>query len=256
MELKFNENLALNYKSSSQKVRVMSEHWVKKNAYCLLCGANLHSHRNNNPAGDLYCASCKEDYELKSKQGTQGKVRKIVDGAYSTMIDKIKQDKVPNFFFLTYTKNYDISSLIIIPKHYFTEIIIEKRKPLAKTARRAGWIGCNINLNPIPQSGRIHLVHNSVMQDKDKVIESYKKTFFLREYQDSAQKIWTLDVMECLELLNKTEFELHDVYTFEGKLQAKHPKNNNIRPKIRQQLQILRDKNFIEFLGKGKYRLK
>ena len=37
-------------------------------------------------------------------------------------------------------------------------------------------------------------------------------------------------------------------------LQARHPQNNNIRPKIRQQLQVLRDKGVIEFLGRGLYR--
>jgi type II restriction enzyme len=44
------------------------------------------------------------------------------------------------------------------------------------------------------------------------------------------------------------------MYKFENLLQIKHPANNNIKPKIRQQLQILRDKGFIEFLGNGKYR--
>ncbi|MBQ1398560.1 MAG: restriction endonuclease, partial [Clostridia bacterium] len=34
----------------------------------------------------------------------------------------------------------------------------------------------------------------------------------------------------------------------------KHIHNNNIEAKIRQQLQILRDKGFIEFLERGHYR--
>ena len=36
-------------------------------------------------------------------------------------------------------------------------------------------------------------------------------------------------------------------------LNEKHQNNHNIRAKIRQQLQILRDKGFIKFVGKGKY---
>ncbi|MGN1347846.1 MAG: hypothetical protein ACI4VI_02775 [Acutalibacteraceae bacterium] len=43
------------------------------------------------------------------------------------------------------------------------------------------------------------------------------------------------------------------MYSFESELKIKHPKNNNIKPKIRQQLQFLRDRGFIEFLGNGKY---
>jgi len=39
-------------------------------------------------------------------------------------------------------------------------------------------------------------------------------------------------------------------------LQAKHPENHNVKAKIRQQLQYLRDKGVIEFLGRGHYRMK
>lgn len=43
---------------------------------------------------------------------------------------------------------------------------------------------------------------------------------------------------------------------FAGQLQLRHPMNNNIRPKIRQQLQVLRDRGFLEFIGRGLYRKK
>ena len=39
----------------------------------------------------------------------------------------------------------------------------------------------------------------------------------------------------------------------ENYLKLKHPNNNNIQAKIRQQLQILRDKNFLKFTTRGKY---
>ncbi|HDT15115.1 MAG TPA: hypothetical protein ENN55_02790 [Firmicutes bacterium] len=32
-----------------------------------------------------------------------------------------------------------------------------------------------------------------------------------------------------------------------------HPENRNIKPKIRQQLQFLRDKGYLYFEGKGRY---
>ena len=52
--------------------------------------------------------------------------------------------------------NYDLKSLavvnlFIVPKHFFVREIIEERKPLAATARRAGWIGSNILLNRVPE---------------------------------------------------------------------------------------------------------
>ena len=44
------------------------------------------------------------------------------------------------------------------------------------------------------------------------------------------------------------------MYSFVDELQVKHPDNNHIPDKIRQQLQFLRDKGIIEFKGSGVYR--
>jgi type II restriction enzyme len=60
----------------------------------------------------------------------------------------------------------------------------------------------------------------------------------------------------CVEKIKNKEFSLDEVYAFEEVLKAKHPANNNVRAKIRQQLQYLRDKGVIEFLGRGRYRMK
>jgi type II restriction enzyme len=48
--------------------------------------------------------------------------------------------------------------------------------------------------------------------------------------------------MNIIDSFNKKEFSLSDVYAFEEDLKLLHPENNNIKPKIRQQLQFLRDK--------------
>jgi type II restriction enzyme len=54
--------------------------------------------------------------------------------------------------------------------------------------------------------------------------------------------------------LNKKEFILRDVYGLVPQLQGLHPDNRHVRDKIRQQLQVLRDLGFVEFLGGGRYR--
>jgi len=61
--------------------------------------------------------------------------------------------------------------------------------------------------------------------------------------------------MSCIDKLNKKEFTLDEVYGFENILYQKHPDNKHIKDKIRQQLQFLRDKGYLEFLDRGKYRL-
>ena len=52
----------------------------------------------------------------------------------------------------------------------------------------------------------------------------------------------------CIEKIPAKDFTLNQMYSFENELKAKHPENNFIKDKIRQQLQYLRDKDFIEFL--------
>jgi len=66
---------------------------------------------------------------------------------------------------------------------------------------------------------------------------------------------WTLDVLQVVQSLNKPEFSLQDVYQFEKDLSHLHPANRNIQPKIRQQLQVLRDMGLVTFLGSARYRL-
>jgi type II restriction enzyme len=62
-----------------------------------------------------------------------------------------------------------------------------------------------------------------------------------------------MDVLKCVERIPDVEFTTQDMYTFVGELQMKHPENNTVPDKIRQQLQFLRDKGFIKFTSRGHY---
>lgn len=255
MILNLHSKIVNNYSSNSQRIRVLTENWALENIFCPSCGGNINEYENNKPVADFYCKNCSEDYELKSKKDKMGK--KIVDGAYSTMIERLQSDSNPNFFFLNYNKNsLNISNFIVIPKHFFTPEIIEKRKPLSSTAKRAGWVGCNILLETIPQSGKIFYIKDSKVQSKNEIIDNWNKTLFLKENKNLDSRTWILDIINCIEKINKKDFSLSEIYQFENYLKLKHPNNNNIQAKIRQQLQILRDKEFLEFLSRGKYKLR
>lgn len=255
MNLNLYTNCADNYSSNSQKIRILTENWVSEYIFCPNCGNSINEYENNKPVADFYCKKCNEDYELKSKKEKMGK--KIVDGAYSTMIERLNSSSNPNFFFLNYDKNsFNISNFIVIPKHFFTPEIIEKRKPLSLSAKRAGWIGCNILLETIPHSGKIFYIKDNQVQSKNEIIDNWNKTSFLKESKSFDAKGWLLDIMKCIEKMNKNNFSLQEMYQFEKYLQLKHPNNNNIQAKIRQQLQLLRDKNYLEFSNRGYYKLR
>ncbi len=255
MSLNLYSSIADKYNSNSQKIRVLTENWVNEYIYCPSCGDTVSEYKNNKPVADFFCSKCNEDYELKSKKDKLGK--KIVDGAYSTMIERLKSDSNPNFFFLNYDKNsLDITNFIVIPKHFFIPEIIEKRKPLSSTARRAGWVGCNILLDTIPESGKIFYIKDGKEESKNKILDNWNKTTFLKQSNTLKSKGWLLDIIKCIDKLNKNDFNLNDIYQFENYLKLKHPENNNIQAKIRQQLQVLRDKDYLKFKSRGKYKLK
>jgi type II restriction enzyme len=255
MKLMLSTRSAEIYAGSSQRIRVMTEHWVWRSAFCPNCGSDLSHFENNRPVADFYCIECWEEYELKSKHGNLGK--KIVDGAYSAMIQRLVSDNNPNFFFLTYDKTtLQIRNFLVIPKYFFVPSIIEQRNPLNLTARRAGWVGCNIVMSGIPEFGKIFYVQNGIAKSKNEVLDKWTKTEFIKSAHNIDAKGWLLDVLICIERIKKREFSLEEVYSFEELLKAKHPMNNNIKAKIRQQLQFLRDKDVIEFVGRGQYRMK
>ena len=70
-----------------------------------------------------------------------------------------------------------------------------------------------------------------------------------------AARGWTLDVLNVVRSLGREDFSLADVYARSAELARLHPRNRFVRPKIRQQLQILRDLGLLEFLGRGRYRV-
>lgn len=252
MNFNLNPELAFNYKSNSQKIRVMSESWVSHNLFCPSCG-NIHisSLPNNMPVADLKCQHCGEVYELKSKKGKIG--NKIADGAYSTMIERITSANNPDLFLMEYSNDLQVRNLILIPKFFFTPSIIEKRKSLSENARRAGWTGCNILYSKIPEQGKITIIENQITSDKQLVIDKYAQAKKLQTSNIDSRS-WLLDILLCVNNIPTSVFSLHEMYKFTKELQMKHVNNHNVEAKIRQQLQILRDKGFIEFLGNGQYR--
>ena len=70
----------------------------------------------------------------------------------------------------------------------------------------------------------------------------------------SSLKGWKLEVFKCVNEIPKQFFTLDEINKFENHLKTIYTSNNSILPKIRQQLQYLRDLGLIEFLGNGEYK--
>jgi len=212
VQLAFDDFAASPYTSWTQKVRVMSENWVARNLFCPACGFDsIEPHRTNRPVADFFCTRCKDGFELKSKSGKQG--RKVPDGAYRTMVDRIQGLDNPNLFLLSYDRaRLRVTDVDIVPKQFFTNAIIERRKPLPVSARRFGWEGCNILIHLIPSAGRISLIRQGLLVPQHEVLSAWNRTLFLRD-QTNASRGWLLNVMRCVEDLARERFTLVELYS-------------------------------------------
>jgi type II restriction enzyme len=172
------------------------------------------------------------------------------------MMRAIEEGKTPNLFVMHYEPDaWSVRNVILVPSFAFSRSAIEKRPPLSPEARRAGWVGCNILLENIPDDARIPIITDGVSSDARKVRRQYAKLRPLAKL-DVEKRGWTLDVLNVVHSLGKREFALSDVYGKEKQLARLHVGNRHVRDKIRQQLQVLRDLGFLDFLGGGCYRLR
>ncbi len=254
MNLQCRIDLASKYKSGSQIARVLSEDWCTRELYCPACSSDsLTGSKPNNPAVDFACAKCEQPFQLKSLRHWNPK--KIVDAGYEAMLRAIRADRTPNLLVLQYSSAWLVQNLLLVPRMFFSESVIEKRKPLGSHARRAGWVGCNILLGEIPADGKIAIISAGVPVLKKRVREEFSRVKQLAELPPSLRG-WTLDVLRAIRQLGKSDFSLQELYAFESELKALHPQNHNVRPKVRQQLQVLRDIGLISFQSPGNYRIR
>ncbi|MBE7219678.1 MAG: restriction endonuclease, partial [Caulobacteraceae bacterium] len=117
-----------------------------------------------------------------------------------------------------------------------------------------GWVGCNILLGEVPEAGKVAVIREGVALPKAEVLARFRETLFLREAGSGARG-WLIEVLKVVERIGAPAFSLDDVYAAEDRLARLYPGNSNVRPKIRQQLQVLRDRGLLVFEGRGRYRL-
>jgi type II restriction enzyme len=255
MNLSMTGELAAAYASGSQRTRVVTEFWGEHNLYCPNCSSQkLDRLAHNTKASDFLCPDCRFLFQLKGQKTRLG--NSISDGAYGSMMDAIKNDETPNFYFMHYDlATWSIRNLLLIPSFAFPPSAIIKRKPLSLTARRAGWVGCNIALNRIPAEARITIVKENQITSPAEVRTKFSRVKSLEQIS-VAKRGWTLDVLNIVQRLGKIEFSNSDVYAHERELETLHPDNRHIKDKIRQQLQTLRDMGFLVHVGRDHWRLK
>lgn len=72
-----------------------------------------------------------------------------------------------------------------------------KRKALSENARRAGWIGCNILLDKIPDQGRIAIVKDGIVLDRTDVLNLVKLVQKVK-IENIADRGWLMNILHCV----------------------------------------------------------
>ena len=251
MNLQIDASVAKDYKSPSQIVRVATEAWGRDNLYCVACASpKLKPLSVNTPARDFFCNHCCSVYLLKARRDNS---RRVTDAGYEAMIEAIRSENVPALLVMQYSPQWTVRNLLVVPPFFFSESCIVKRKPLKRGTRREGWVGCDILLSKIPQAGRLHIVSDGLVRPVSQVRREYRDTIAIKKVE-TENRGWTLDVLRVVQDLPSCEFTLEVMYAFDKDLAALHPKNKHVRPKMRQQLQVLRDMGYVEFVSPGRYR--
>ena len=254
VHLEMRPEVAEGYKSPAQRARVITETWVSENMYCPGCDSDsLEALPKNTRVADFICASCEDRFQLKSQSKPFG--NRVLDSAYEPMMQAILAGKVPNLLLMHYRLQvWRVHDFLAVPSFFLSPSSIERRPPLKSSARRAGWVGCNIVLRQLPPDARISVVDGGRIAPAAEVREQWRSFSFLKE-QKAETRGWLADVLTCVRRIGKPEFTLADVYAFEGELERLHPANRHVRDKIRQQLQMLRDSRTLIFVRRGVYQL-
>ncbi len=255
MRLELDFGIAATYKWPTQKARVVTERWGLENLYCPACSSDrLVSSPPCEPVIDFICPECSEAFQLKSQKHPFRSY--VTNSEYNKKIAAIQTGTIPNFFFLHYdVELMAVRNVFLVPKHFISESVIKPRKKLSEHARRRGWQGSIVVLGNLPLDARIPIVKEGIVIPSSEVRGLWQRFMFLRG-ESIESRGWLSDILACVRNLGKESFTLSEVYSFEEYLARLHPRNRNIRPKIRQQLQVLRDNGVLEFLGRGRYRWK
>jgi type II restriction enzyme len=244
--------LAAAYRSPSQRARIITEAWGRHNLYCARCDSpRLEPSKANTRVVDFACPNCAAAFQLKSQSRPFS--NRITDAAYEPMRRAVEESAAPHFLALHYDPRlWRVVDLTLFPAFALTTSCLERRKPLSLTARRAGWVGCNILLFNIPEDARIAVVSNGRPESPASVRARFRRLRSLEGIEHESRG-WVLDVLNVVRSLPEPRFRLAEVYDRAEDLRTLHPANLHIHEKIRQQLQRLRDMGFVEFLGGGMY---
>jgi hypothetical protein len=142
-------SVADGYASKSQIAGLVSETWAEMNLYCVNCQNDaLDRLPPNAPVADFECSACSARYQMKAKDGRFGNT--LLGAAYAPTIEACRSHAMPEYVLIEFDSRFGTVVFVdAVPGSAINENRIVARKPLAATAKRAGWQGCSIDLQDL-----------------------------------------------------------------------------------------------------------
>ena len=113
---------------------------------------------------------------------------------------------------------------------------------------------CDLDLTCIPSDGLIPVVSNGSEIKQIIVRAAYQTSKRFGEIPLSKRGGTAL-VLAVIRRIGAKEFTSADMHRYAGEMHKVYPENNHVEAKVHQQLQVLRDLGYLEFLGRGEYRV-
>jgi len=144
VRLDFSEAAA--YVSGSQIARIAVEAWAATNITCWRCSAPLLLVPANTKLLDAVCSE--HGHEVQIKATAKPAHNRLIGAAHGPLVVRVRAGALPDYLLVA----YDAPRSVVLLAEYLDGTLIGEarlaaRKPLAPTAKRAGWIGASIDVS-------------------------------------------------------------------------------------------------------------
>ena len=158
---------------------------------------SLSPYRAGTKVSDFYSINCNEIFQLKSLSRPFS--NSILGSEYHTTLTSVEGGTHPSLILLHYDRpKATVQDLSLIHRACITPSCIVARRPLAPSAKRAGWQGCTISVERIPELGRIKVISEGrIIRDKSSVLHQWKRSESLLKTRP-ANRGWLADVLRCV----------------------------------------------------------
>lgn len=146
--------------TKNQQLGAKGEQAVKQKVPCPRCGRPRHLTplQANFPCADLICRFCGFLAQVKSytlKGSSEDLPPRILGAGWEVQHDQIMAGIYHGLYLVGYASSGRLVRIDYVPAHILQAApdVFEPRKPLRETAKRAGWIGFNYNIEKLPPIG-------------------------------------------------------------------------------------------------------